>query len=171
MKRSIKFGILGCITLLILVIYHFPQSHRISMPVCTTEGDCATVEIDVKYFRRLFSLSYLDGTVTVDGITYYDSKSAWGPRQKGGSYWDWYWYWGDSDNTIPSNIQFVESENGIIGNSMLYIGYLGKNNTFSKIEFFLVSDDFPEGRIYYGPAQTAEEAEQIKLNQGRDTES
>lgn len=164
MKRKIYLGILIGVTLLILIIYHFPQLHRISMPVCTTEGDSATVEIDIKYYRRLLSLSYLEGTITVDGITYYDSKSAWGARQKGGSYWNWYWYWGDSDNTIPSNIQFVESENGKIGNNMLYLSYLGNNNTFTEIEFFFISNDIPEGRTYYGPARTAEEARQLAQN-------
>lgn len=165
-SRKVRW-IIVCVILLILVIYHLPRSHRVTMPVCTVEGNSATVDIDVKYYRRLFSLSYLKGTITVDGVICYDSKSAWGSRQKDGSYWDWYWYFGDADNTVPSNIEFIECteySKGIVkhGNNRLYIDYLGDNNTFNKIGFVYVSEDNPDAVAFYGPAQTAEEAEQIR---------
>lgn len=134
------------------------------MPVCTTDGNTATLEIDIKYYRRFLSLSWVKGTVTLNDIIYYDSKSAYGPRQEGGSYWDWYWYLGNPDNTIPANTFFYHTDEK--GNveffDSLFILFAGDNNSFNKIEFLYSGDDIPEGTHFYGPAQSAEEAAKIK---------
>lgn len=168
MKYRRIIYILICLVLFGLVVYHLPQTRQLSLPVSTAEGDSAEIEVNVKYYRRLFSRPWIEGTIIFDGVTYCDSKTVLGSRQKTG-YWDWQWFWGDSDSSIPANtLLYKEGEIDTLrmNDNCLRILFAGHDNTFNEIGFMYVSEEVPEGICYYGPAQTAEEVEQLRIDWG-----
>ena len=56
-----------CALVIGLVAYHLPQHKVVSMPVCNAEGDVSYLEIDVQYYRRLFSTPWVEGLATTTG--------------------------------------------------------------------------------------------------------
>ena len=160
---TIVTAVVVSVLLVSLIIYHLPQRRQVSMPVCNAAGEVSYLEIDVNYYRRLFSRPWVEGTVTLDGVVYYDSKTAWGKRQKDGSYWDWNWYWGDADSVLPANLRFNKPDNDPITmfQNALCIWDIGDQNAFDRIWFAYLTADTSTSVDYIGPASSLEEAQQM----------
>ena len=133
---TIVTAVVVSVLLVSLIIYHLPQRRQVSMPVCNAAGEVSYLEIDVNYYRRLFSRPWVEGTVTFDGVVYQDSRSLWGPVNQGEerSYWDWDWYFGDSDSVHPGNLSFHKDDNDRIKAFYDYIQFfeLGDQNSFTR---------------------------------------
>ena len=166
--RTIISTFILCALLISLIVYHLPQRRRVSMPVCSAAGDTAQLEIDVKYYRRLFSIPWVKGTVTFDGDSYRDVASRMGRQQDGYSFWDWVWYFGDPDSIIPANTFFQKEEHDPdkLFQDQIYLYYVGEENTFDTVFFFYIQYDESSSQKYYGPASTVEEARQLAEDLG-----
>lgn len=166
--RTTISTVILCALLISLIVYHFPQRRRVSMPVCTAAGDTAQLEIDVKYYRRLFSIPWVKGTVTFDGETYIDVATRMGKQQDGYSFWDWVWYFGDPDSIIPSNTFFMKEKHdpSKVFQDELHLFYLGEENTFDAVFFYCITHDDSPSPKFYGPASTVEEAKQLAEEHG-----
>ena len=174
MKKSLikVLCILACMFLVGLIIYHMPQHRKVSMSVCNAAGETAQVEIDIKYYRRLFSTSGVEGTVNFDGDVYQDSRSLWGPAREGvdRSYWDWDWYFKDPNKVLPANLSFNKDNNDRIKAFYDRITFfnIGHEFDFSHIIFTYSNHETMDIVKYYGPAETAEEAFQVAEELGWD---
>lgn len=164
-KRRIGIAVLVCTLLAGLIIFHFPRHRQISMPVCNAAGETVQLEIDVNYYRRLFSRPWVEGSVSFDGVVYYDSRTLWGPANQGAerSYWDWDWYFGETDAIQPANLRFYKPDNDRIkaaGNCITFYE-IGVKNSFDYVIFTKTTDTANGFVFYYGPATTADEARRV----------
>ena len=166
-KSGIVIKILVCALLLGLVIYHLPQRRQVSMPVCNAAGEVSHLEIDVKYYRRLFSMPWVKGTVTFNGDTYRDIATHFGRQHDGSSFWDWVWYFGDPDSIMPANTYFVREEYdpSKTFQDLILLADVGNENTFEAIVCFYIQHDNSPDTKFYGPASTVEEAKQLAEDQ------
>ena len=171
-KARIVAIILICVLVLGLLTYHLPQRRHISMPVCSTTGEATTLQIDVKYYRRLFSIPWMKGTITFNGDTYRDVATYRSRQSKGSSFWDWVWYFGDPDSIITGNMWFenVEYDTTKTFQDRIMITYLGEGNSLDMISFLYVQFDNSPTQKYFGPASTTEEARQLAEAQGWDVD-
>ena len=171
-KARIVAIILICVLVLGLLTYHLPQRRQVSMPVCSTTGEATTLQIDVKYYRRLFSIPWMKGTITFNGDTYRDVATYRSRQSKGSSFWDWVWYFGDPDSIIPGNMWFenVEYDTTKTFQDRIMITYLGEGNSFDMISFLYLQFDNSPTQKYFGPASTTEEARQLAEAQGWDVD-
>lgn len=167
--RTIVSTFILCTLLIGLIVYHLPQRRRVTMPVCNADGEVSTLEIDVKYYRRLFSIPWVKGTATFDGVTYRDVSSRLGRRQQDGySFWDWVWYFGDPDSVIPANTFFQKEAHDPdkLFQDQIYLYYVGEENTFDTVFFYYIQYDESSSQKYFGPASTIEQARQLVEAQG-----
>ena len=166
-KSGIVIKILVCALLLGLVIYHLPQRRQTSMPVCNAAGEVSHLEIDVKYYRRLFSMPWVKGTVTLDGVSFRDTQSLIGKYSDGYSFWDWVWHFGDPDGVMPANTFFIKEEHdpSKMFQDEVFLIYVGEDNTFDNVFFIYYQHDESTSPKYYGPASTVEEARQLAEDQ------
>lgn len=185
MKKSrIILIVLAALLLSGLIIFHLPQHKQVSMPVCSAAGEVSTLEIDVKYYRRLFSTPWVEGTVTFDGVVYQDyyaNLTMYGGKEFGAntSYWGWDWQLTSSKDTVPSNMDFIKIVPNLTGldtvynnvNRIIFFDVNG-SDTFDKILITYsderMTDAFGQtsGVSYCGPATTAEEAWQVATELG-----
>lgn len=166
MKKSrILLIVLAVVLLAGLIIYHLPHHWQVSMPVCSADGEVSTLQIDVNYYRRLFSTPWVEGTVTFDGVVYQDSRSLWGPADQGAdrSYWDWDWYFRDSNSVRPANLRFHKDDNDRIKAFYDYIEFfdLGNQNSFEYVVFNYSQYKANDVVKYFGPAASVAEAQQV----------
>ena len=183
-KTRIVAIVLICALVLGLLIYHLPQRRQVSMPVCNAAGEVSTLEIDVNYYRRLFSTPWVEGTVTFDGVVYQDyyaDLKAGNVEEYGSnsSFWGWDFCFSPDENVLPSNMDFIKISSDQTGLSWLH-------NSVNRINFFdlIGSDTFEKVYIIYsdesmtdasghtssvsycGPAASVEEARQIAEEMG-----
>ena len=166
--RTIVITFILCTLLIGLIVYHLPQRRRVTMPVCNADGEVSTLEIDVKYYRRLFSIPWVKGTVTFDGDSYRDVASRMGRQQDGYSFWDWVWYFGDPDSVIPANTFFQKEAHDPdkLFQDEIHLYYVGEGNTFDTVFFYYIQYDELSSQKYFGPASTIEQARQLVEAQG-----
>ena len=168
--RTIISTVILSALLIALIVYHFPQRRRVCIPVCSVTGEASTLEIDVKYYRRLFSIPWMKGTLTFNGDTYRDVATYRSRQSEGVSFWDWVWYFGDPDSVIPSNRYFenVEYDPSKTFQDEIMITYLGEGNSFDMVSFLFLQFDESEQDTpkYFGPASTIEEAKKLAKDQG-----
>ena len=168
--RTIISTFILCTLLIGLIVYHLPQRRRVTMPVCSAAGEVSYLEINVNYYRRLFSTPWVEGTVTFDGVVYQDSRSLWGPADQGAdrSYWDWDWYFGDSNRVRPANLRFHKDDNDRIKAFYDYIEFfdLGNQNSFEHVVFNYSKYKANDVVKYFGPAASVEEAQQVAEDLG-----
>lgn len=171
-RRTLISTVIICALLISLIAYHLPQHRRVSIPVCSTTGEATTLQIDVKYYRRLFSIPWIKGTVTFNGDTYRDVATYRGRQSDGFSFWDWVWYFGDPDSIIPGNTWFenVEYDTTKTFQDEIMITYLGEGNSFDMVSFLYFQYDNSPTQKYFGPASTIEEARQLAEAQGWDVD-
>lgn len=187
MKKSRILLIVLAVALLTgLIIYHLPQRRQVSMPVCNAAGEVSTLQIDVNYYRRLFSTPWVEGTVTFDGVVYQDYHAdlkAGNVEEHGSnsSFWGWDFCLPPVNDLRPDNMRFVKVTSFTdvwdhFSNSANNIFFMGANDSnafsFDKVMFFY-SDESNQsesgsipGILYYGPAATPEEARQIAEEYG-----
>ena len=162
---TIVTAVVVSVLLICLILYHLPQRRQVTMPVCNADGEVSYLEIDVNYYRRLFSTPWVEGTVTFDGVVYQDSRSLWGPADQGAdrSYWDWNWYFGDSNSVRPANLRFHKDDNDPIKAFYDYIEFfdLGNQNSFEYVVFNYSKYTANDVVKYFGPAASVEEAQQV----------
>lgn len=162
---TIVTAVVVSVLLVSLIIYHLPQRRQVSMPVCNAAGEVSYLEVDVNYYRRLFSTPWVEGTVTFDGVVYQDTRSLWGPVNQGEdrSYWDWDWYLGDSNSVRPANLSFHKDDNDRIKAFYDYIQFfdLGNQNSFEHVVFNYSQYKANDVVKYFGPANSLEEARQL----------
>lgn len=180
MKKSrIVVCLLACAIFLSLLIYHLPQRRQVTMPVCSATEETAQLEIDVKYYRRLFSTPWVEGTVTWDGVVYHDNYAdltLYNVEEHGGnsSFWGWDFCFTPDENPLPSNMIFIktnpdETEMTWLHNSVNRIQFVAVrgNDTFDRIAVIYSDKKLRDesghisGIVYYGPARSMEEARQI----------
>lgn len=187
MKKSRILLIILAVALLTgLIIYHRPHHWQVSMPVCSADGAVFTLQIDVNYYRRLFSTPWVEGTVTFDGVVYRDYHAdlkAGNVEEHGtnSSFWGWDFCLPPVNDLLPDNMRFVKvpSSTDVLdyfSNSMNNIIFMGAKDSdafrFDQIMFFYFdesnrseSGSIP-GILYAGPAATPEEARQIAEDYG-----
>ena len=187
MKKSrILLIVLAVVLLAGLIIYHRPHRRQVSMPVCSADGEVSTLQIDVNYYRRLFSTPWVEGTVTFDGVDYRDYHAdlkAGNVEEHGSnsSFWGWDFCLPPVNDLLPDNMGFVKvpSSTDVLdyfSNSMNNIIFMGAKDSdafrFDQIMFFYFdesnrseSGSIP-GILYSGPAATPEEARQIAEEYG-----
>ena len=157
---TIVTAVVVSVLLICLILYHLPQRRQVSMPVCNAAGEVSYLEIDVNYYRRLFSTTWVEGTVTFDGVVYYDINSDWGVY----SFWDWGWHLGDTKNLIPDNTIFRNSDKNPMNldkRNLIVFKDIGSGNMFDTVIFYCLEGASNHATNYYGPASTAEEAQQV----------
>lgn len=183
-KSRIVAIILVCSLVIGLVAYHLPQRRVVSMPVCNAAGDVSYLEIDVQYYRRLFSTPWVEGTVTFDGVVYQDyyaDLSQYNVEEVGSnsSYWGWDWFFSPGEDPLPANMDFIKINSDKTGLTWLhntvnriYFFDIKGIDTFEKI-YIIYSDESmtdasgsTRGVSYCGPAMTAEEARQVATDLG-----
>ena len=187
MKKSrVLLIILAAALLIGLIIYHLPQRRQISMPVCNADGKVSTLEIDVNYYRRLFSTPWVEGTVTFDGVVYQDNYAdlkAANAEEIGSnsSFWGWDFCLPPVNDLLPDNMRFVKVPSSTdvrdhFSNSANNILFMGAKDSdafrFDAVMFFYFdesnrseSGSIP-GILYAGPAATPEETRQIAEGYG-----
>lgn len=173
-----------CALVIGLVAYHLPQHKVVSMPVCNAEGDVSYLEIDVQYYRRLFSTPWVEGTVTFDGVVYHDyytdlSLNNVEEHGSNSSYWGWDWDFSLDEDTLPANMDFIKINSDKTGLTWLhnivnriYFFDIKGTDTFEKV-YIIYSDESmtdasgsTRGVSYCGPAMTVEEARQVAADLG-----
>lgn len=185
-RRTLISTVIICALLISLIAYHLPQHRRVSIPVCSTTGEATTLQIDVKYYRRLFSTPWVEGTVTFDGVVYRDYHAdlkAGNVEEHGSnsSFWGWDFCLPPVNDLLPDNMRFVKIPSSTdvsdyFSNSMNNIIFMGAKDSdafrFDKVMFFYLdesnkteSGSIP-GILYAGPAATPEEARQITEEYG-----
>lgn len=187
MKKSRILLIILAVALLTgLIIYHRPHRRQVSMPVCSADGAVSTLQIDVNYYRRLFSTPWVEGTVTFDGVVYRDYHAdlkAGNVEEHGSnsSFWGWDFCLPPVNDLLPDNMRFVKVPSSSEGwdhfsnsaNNILFMGAKDRDAfRFDQIMFFYFdesnrseSGSIP-GILYSGPAATPEEARQIAEDYG-----
>ena len=187
MKKSrILLIVLAVVLLAGLIIYHLPHHWQVSMPVCSADGKVSTLQIDVNYYRRLFSTTWVEGTVTFDGVVYRDYHAdlkAGNVEEHGSnsSFWGWDFCLPPVNDLLPDNMRFVKipSSTDVLdyfSNSMNNIIFMGAKDSdafrFDKVMCFYLDESNQResgsvpGIIYAGPAATPEEARQITEEYG-----
>ena len=187
MKKSrILLIVLAVVLLAGLIIYHLPHHWQVSMPVCSADGKVSTLQIDVNYYRRLFSTPWVEGTVTFDGVVYRDYHAdlkAGNVEEHGSnsSFWGWDFCLPPVNDLLPDNMRFVKipSSTDVLdyfSNSMNNIIFMGAKDSdafrFEKVMFFNLDESNQResgsvpGILYAGPAATPEEARQITEEYG-----
>ena len=185
-KLRILSIVFVCLLLIGLIIYHLPQRRQVAIPVCNADGEVSTLQIDVKYYRRLFSTPWVEGTVTFDGVVYQDYHAdlkAGNVEEYGSnsSFWGWDFCLPPVNDLLPDNMRFVKVSSSTDGwdhfsNSMNNILFIGAKDSdafrFDKVMFFYFDESNKgesggiPGVLYYGPAATLEEARQIAEEYG-----
>lgn len=172
------------VLLVSLVLYHLPQRRQVSMPVCNTAGEVSYLEIDVNYYRRLFSTAWVEGTVTFDGVAYHDyyAEIVQSNTQEVGSnssYWGWDWEFSREKQAMPSNMTFIKTITPTdiwdrfdnLVNRIIFFNVSG-SDTFEQvaISYSDRSAENENGSIagvnFFGPARTVEEARQVAEDLG-----
>ena len=187
MKKSrILLIVLAVVLLAGLIIYHLPHHWQVSMPVCSTDGEVSTLQIDVNYYHRLFSTPWVEGTVTFDGVVYRDYHAdlkAGNVEEHGSnsSFWGWDFCLPPVNDLLPDNMRFVKipSSTDVLdyfSNSMNNIIFMGAKDSdafrFDKVMFFYFDESNQResgsipGILYAGPAATPEEARQVAEEYG-----
>ena len=113
----------------------------------------------------MFSTPWVEGTVTFDGVVYYDINSDWGVY----SFWDWDWHFGDTKNLIPDNTIFRNSDKNPMNldkRNLIVFKDIGSGNMFDAVIFYCLEGASNHATNYYGPASTVAEARQLAEDQG-----
>lgn len=181
-KLRICILILVGALLLGLIGYHIPQKKQVSMWVCSLSGESAQIEMDLKYYRKLFSPPTVKGTVRFNGAEYLDQASTLKTLPgKNDNDSDGDRTFLNEENDFPDNMIFCKksSEESVLDlwkeismNQLHFLDISGGIDDLEKIHFMYrdISMQDEDGNIhavsYFGPAQTAEEAQEIASHFG-----
>lgn len=180
MKKALKIGIIAIIAIFIAaaIIYRMPYKFEKEFTVCSLDGEVRTVKVDMVWQRYFTKPSKLLGNVYFNDKTYYnadgyiDENGKWdmvgSPQARGffkiiqdiGEKFSRTKFlpWMKAD--LKENVEKFHELNF---DDSVYIYF--KDTKFEQIEMIEVI--FPEGEnhttgiSYFGPAETAEEAEEL----------
>lgn len=174
MKKALKIGIIAVIAILIAaaIIYRMPQNISKEMTVCSLGGVTKTVKMELTIQKNLLRPTELKGNIYVDGEEFYgiygykDNDGKW--KKIDGSGTDFFTgiyekYVLGYDNSVNAGFWLAEDlENGkttgLNGDILLY----SEDKTFDEVAVWIfIPEEYPDYIGYYGPATTAEEAEDL----------
>lgn len=149
--------------LLGMILYYIPQRRQVSMWVCNASGEAVLVEIDIEYSRRLFGEPVVRGTVTFNGEEYIDGESMLKTFPEN-----------QTHNAEPEHMVFYKKSIQNImdmGTNQIHFWDVSDGYRFEKVFFTYLDESMEEnghitGIPYAGPAQTAEEAQELAAGFG-----
>jgi len=168
-----KKGIRIVLTISILIavaisLALIPEQIRGTMTVSTGTGETAMVEYDLLYYSNFILPSYVQGTLTVDGVEYTDQYSMFEqfPSVEDNALIPSDWW--QSESPVPYNMNFVRSDCAdVISAQLNKIDVLDVvlDKGICKIHYQYFDarnavDGTVNGISFWGPAQNAEEAAQ-----------
>lgn len=177
--KKVRICIIILVSLLVfgLVLYHIPERRQITMSACTLSGKTMQIEMDIKYYRRLFAAPYVKGSVFLDGVEYIDEASIMktfpGIVNENSNAWQ---FGLKEMSSFPENMIFCKKTVKDIleaGNNRIIFADIGGEDGFEKIHFMYTDESMMDesgsisGVSYYGPAATIKEAEQIAEDLGK----
>lgn len=139
-----------------LIWYLQPIKRNLSMTLCSLDGEQIDVTFDVTWHRYLLAPTILEGTIQVNGETYYSVKNQNGRTVGELSFFEGLKKKIKDVREIP---RFVRQEDGPMewSSNCIRLSLLEKD--FTQVDVVIIRDD--EMTVYYGPAKTAEEAKEI----------
>lgn len=161
MKKRIRIVAVGVLLLLFAgcAVYLRPIGKQLRVTMCTAEGETAEAVIDVRFRRSLIYPTVMEGTITFDGRDYQEFGEDRGSFLKGIREKAEY------GGRPPQPCAFVVQSNDYAErtSSMIFVFSSDKRirNMFDAFSFVVSRNGEPSVE-YYGPAETAEEAERIK---------
>lgn len=152
--KKLRWIVIGtvCVILVCAVFFYWPKPVQKSITCCDLAGNTIQVEMDLNYCRRLFSSPHLKGTVSVDGVEYVDQDIAFKTIPKASySLANWVFYQPTTDyqSLLYNSVLFVDLEGADLFGEILVLHSEGDGSGSTH------------GTTYYGPAQTAEEAQKL----------
>lgn len=161
MNKRIKKIVIAMLLLLFAacLVYHFPVKKKLRVTVCTVEGETAEAVFDVWFQRILIYPTVMNGTITFDGREYEKVPVGWGSiseriRWKLDN-------WGAVDGGF-----FCLKSNDIMERAGNLVDFHSSDKGIGK-QFKAFSFTVIKGSTiveYYGPAETAEEAEKVRAH-------
>ncbi len=176
MKKAVKITIIALIAVVIVaaIIYSIPQKISRELTVCSLGGVTKEISMELVFQRNLFRPNDLKGNITVDGQMY---CSIYGYKNSDGE-------WKRIVSRSPADlIKFFSElhEKYILGvdnsNNVTFwvekdaenisklenngrIELFSKDKNFDQVAVWIfIPEEYPDYIGYYGPAETAEEAE------------
>ena len=146
-----------------------PTDIKSTLTVSSDTGETAEIELDLRYYRNLIFPSYVKGTVTIDGAAYIDkyTKLKEFPSVSDDRLFPSGWWKDKSD--LPCNTTFLRADCSDVLSAMVnridILEIVFEEGT-CKIHY-IYSDEKNQigtnipGISFWGPAQNADEAEQI----------
>ena len=159
-KKKIAILILVFIILGIIAAkcYKIPISREISATLCSLDGERIDIVMDVRWHRFLFTPTELMGTIIVDDDIYNDNVNT---RSKTIS--EFAYEMEKKMKGITSRIWFSKQPIRELNDYVINCIYLPEAvvlDSFETIALQLVRDNVI--KMFYGPAETAEEAAELK---------
>ena len=150
--------------------YYTPIRKTAEMTVCSIDGEVETVRFDLTYYRILFAPTQVSGTVTFKGIEHKDYFAHFGTEPTRGFFGERS-FWEDLKEKLSGTIVFPHfsqnspfSEDGW-GALIFLPNYGGNGEAFPEQVMFSWSspdDSDTSGVIFFGPANSAEEARALQ---------
>lgn len=152
--KKLRWGIIGlvCFILVCSAFFYWPKHIQKNVVCCDLTGNTIQVELDLKYCRRLFSGPYLKGSVFVDGVEYVDAKAAHQTIKNADyslSQWTFYKPSTDYLSLLYNTVVLDDLDSVALFDEVLVLRSEGDGQESTR------------GTAYYGPAQTAEEAQAL----------
>lgn len=154
--KKLRWIVIGtiCVILVCAVFFYWPKPVQKSITCCDLTGNTIQVEMDLKYCRRLFSGPHLKGTVSVDGVEYVDQDVAFKTVLNAGySLSNWVFYKPTTNylSLLYDSVLLVDLGGADLFDEVLVLCSEGNGSSSTH------------GTTYYGPAQTAKEAQKLSL--------
>jgi hypothetical protein len=156
-KKKIIFLISLLILIVLSVLYHLPTKVNKTISVCTLEGETAKVTYHVTWNKHFFKPTELRGTITINGKEYQSILDTNMKYDYGNMFDKLNMKFHHDRYTSPFVILNKDVKNGSINESLnIYLF----NNTFNRVMINLFDDE--GGATYFGAANTAQEAENVR---------
>ncbi len=161
MNKRIKKIVIAVLLFLLgaCLVYHFPVKKKFRVTVCTVEGETAEAVFDVWFQRNLIYPTVMNGKVTFGGREYenvFENTDSVSEKIQ-----EKMENWGGVRSSffqLKSNDFYERAENLIYFNS----SDKGVRKQFDAFVFVVMKGSALVE--YYGPAETAEEAEKIRAH-------
>ncbi len=153
--KKLRWVIIGliCIILVCSVVFYWPKPIQKTVICCDLSGNTVQVELNLKYCRRLFSCPHLKGSVFVDGVEYVDQDIAFKTISNANhSFSNWVFYQPTTDylDLLYNSVLLMDLDGTDLFDKFLILRSEGDGSSSTN------------GTTYYGPAQTAEEAQALR---------
>ncbi len=161
MKKRVKKIVIATLLLLFAVclVYHFPVKKKLRVTVCTIEGETAEVVFDVWFQRSLIYPTVMNGKVTFGGREYENvfGDGASFSEKIHAKMEDW-------GGVRSSFFQLNSNDFNERAENMIWFNSSDKGVRKQFDAFFFIVIKGSTLVEYYGPAETAEEAEKVRAH-------